>query len=123
MEYIMNRNIRVASTLGHTVEFKKGEPAHVPPCMYIQVQECGGMPADGEAAYIDDEVKEYVPTGEERRKVISEAMSRMVAENKRGDFGANGLPNVKKLSARIGFNVDGKERLAVWVQHRKDGAS
>jgi hypothetical protein len=44
MNFILNRDRTVVSTLGHSVEFKKGVPTYVPPVLYAEVSAVGAMP-------------------------------------------------------------------------------
>ena len=48
MKFIFFRDKTVASTSGHTIGFKKGEPTHVPPEAIKDVISAGGVPEDEE---------------------------------------------------------------------------
>lgn len=116
MEFILNRDRVVASTCGRSVEFKKGVPTYVPPAMHNDVIAIGAVPTE---ELNEDEVKKPEMTPEERKAKILEAMKTIVAENKREDFTASGIPHNKALSARVGFSVDARERDAVWGELNK----
>jgi hypothetical protein len=125
MKFIMHRDRTVASVLGHSIEFKKGQPTHVPPALIKQVLEVGGEPAD--AAELKDDPRDEKPAGgkpepgdpDEREKQILEAMELLVTENKRENFTAGGAPHNKALTALLGWAPDAKERDAVWVKFQQ----
>lgn len=116
MNFILNRDRVVASLCGRSVEFKKGVPTYVPPAMHKDVIAIGAVPED---ELPDDEKKAPEMTAEERKAKITEAMKTMLAENKREDFTATGIPHNKALSTRVGFAVDARERDAVWGELNK----
>jgi hypothetical protein len=55
----------------------------------------------------------------DRRQVILDAINAMLDGSDENDFTADGKPNVAKLSARVGFNVDRSERDALWAEAAK----
>lgn len=112
MNYILNRNRVIVSLSGHSVEFQKGVPTHVPPAMVADVIAAGGIP---ENEIDEPEVqKPEVPQGEDRVALIRAAMEDMVAANDRETFTAGGAPHAKALSAKLGFAVGNKERDLIW---------
>ena len=112
MNYILNRNRVIVSLSGHSVEFKKGEPTHVPPAMVADVIAAGGVP---EHEVDEPEVqKPEVPQGEDRVALIRAAMEDMVAANDRETFTAGGAPHTKVLTTKLGFTVHTKERDSIW---------
>ena len=52
MKFIFYRDKVVATTMGHVIGFKKGEPTHVPPECIKEVIAAGGMPEDEAMAMI-----------------------------------------------------------------------
>ena len=46
MEFVLNRNKTVSSTKGHTIEFIKDVPTHVPAEMHSEVMAIGAIPTD-----------------------------------------------------------------------------
>lgn len=115
MKFVMLRDRVVASVTGHAVEFKKGEPTHVPAAMYKEVLAAGGVPED---ELPDDDAKKTVePTdAEERAGLLAEAIKIIVERARREDFGATGAPNVKVLSTELGWTVNAQERDIAWAQ-------
>lgn len=118
MKMIMNRNLTLTSTIGHTLVFEKDVPLNVPEAMVPAVLERGGLAADGEQAKVapsEDEIKiPEIPRGNDREKQIMSTMVAMKERNARGDFTASGLPADKVLEKLVGFKVDSKERNALW---------
>ena len=115
MEFILNRDKVLASTKGHTIEFKKGEPVYVPADMHSEVMAIGALPTEDLPE--EPEVTGSEPTDPaERERVIMEAMENLVLRNQRGDFLASGLPNVAAIKELIGFGIHHKERDAIWTK-------
>jgi hypothetical protein len=52
----------------------------------------------------------------DRRQVIKDAINAMLDGASEGDFTADGRPDLRKLSARVGFTVDRSERDALWAE-------
>lgn len=118
MKFILHRNLTVPSTMGHTIEFKKGEPTHVPKEMWKDAQAVGAVPEDE----LDvDEVKqpETALDPEDRKALIFAAMKQVVEKGEREAFTGNGSPHAKVISEIVGFTIDAKERDAVWVEFRQ----
>lgn len=116
--FVMHRNMTVASTMGHTIEFKKGEPTHVPKELWKDVQAVGAVPADE----LEDEVvqpKEEVLDPEDRKAMIFAAMEQVVTAGVRESFTGNGSPHAKVISEIVGFIVDAKERDTMWTEFRQ----
>lgn len=58
-------------------------------------------------------------TSFDRKRVITEAMNAMLDGAEEGDFTADGKPDTRKLSARVGFTVDRHERDSVFAEITK----
>lgn len=115
MKLVTNRDVRVSSTKGHTVHFKKGEPCDVPDIILNECLAVGAIPADGEALPEEEVVVATpAPEGAARQDSILTAMRVMQARNDRGDFTAAGLPNTKVLMKETGFEVKANEIPALW---------
>lgn len=115
----MLRNYNLRSLTGHTVTFEKNKPTPVPKEVVQEALALGAGMCDEDELPDEDEVTNAVPTepgGEERKELIVAAMENMVIENVRGDFDAGGAPQLKKLSARLGFNVIKQERDSLWEE-------
>jgi hypothetical protein len=117
MKFILNRNKVVTSLLGHAIEFKKGEPTHVPKEMWNDVIAVGAVPEHE----IEEEVVKQAPvlTGEERKEMIFAAFTVLVEKNEREAFTGNGSPHIRSLADITGFPVDAKERDTLWAEFRQ----
>lgn len=121
MNFVTNRDITIASTSGHTVEFIKNKPTHVPPGMYAEVQAIGAVPEDD----IEEpaNTKPVVPEDPiERKRVIFEAFTQLQKDNKRGNFSGTGFPHIKAIGAQSGIMLDEKERDALWTEFAQQKA-
>ena len=114
MQFVTNRDRVVATTKGHTISFKKGVPTHVPYGVYDEVQAAGAVPVD---ELPDDSAKAVQePQGGERDELIAMAIEEIVLRNNPKDFTAAGVPHVKTLESKLGFQIDAHERDAVWTK-------
>lgn len=120
MQFIMRRDRTVVSALGHAIEFKKGEPTHVPPALHREVLDAGAEPVDGDSEEIRADAPKpnsNEPTEPaEREKQILEAMELLATENKRENFTAAGLPHAKALASVLGWSPADKERDILWAK-------
>lgn len=115
MEFTLNRNKVVTSTKGHTIEFIKDVPVRVPPEMHSEVMAIGAIPCD--ELPVEDEVKTAEPNDPtERKNLIKRTMEQLVIRDKREDFTASGLPDVRALKELMGFGINHKERDALWAE-------
>lgn len=122
MNFILQRDKIISSTLGHAIAFAKGVPTHVPPAMWADVQAAGGVPE----SELPEEV--HAPTREPsdpaaREAVIFATFEQLVLARRREDFTGNGAPHVKALEAAMGFRLDTKERDALWQKFRLQDAA
>lgn len=117
MKFVLNRNKVISSTLGHSIEFKKGEPTHVPKEMWNDVIAVGAVPE----SEIEEVVEKKAPvlTGEERKEVVFAAFTVLVEKNEREAFTGNGAPHIRAVSDITGFAVDAKERDTLWTAFRQ----
>ena len=119
MNFVLNRNKTVSSTLGHTIVFVKGEPTHVPPAMWAEVQAIGAIPQE-------EIPEEPTPTNPEpadpvaRKKLILDAFEKIILKGQRDSFAASGAPHAKALTAALGFSIHNKERDALWREFQAD---
>ena len=117
MEYISNRNITVASTTGHSVEFKKGVPTNCSPRMHAELLALGIMPVDP----VEPDAEK--PAGSEptdpaaREAVLFELYEKLILRNGRKDFTAVGSPHLSVIAKETGWpEIDGKERDTTWAK-------
>ncbi|WP_025915514.1 hypothetical protein [Herminiimonas sp. CN] len=115
MKFVLNRNKIIVSLQGHAIEFKKGEPTHVPHALWAEVQAVGALP--------EDELPEEIRTASkepldpiERKGLIFAAFEQLVLDAKRESFTGTGVPHAKALAAQMGFIIDNKERDALWAE-------
>ena|SRR6185312_6141058 len=117
MKFTLNRDLVHASRLGHSVEFKKGEPTYVPPTLYAEILALGGEPEEKIPSAPVANPNE--PTDPEARyKALVAAFEAVTLRNVREDFGASGVPHLQPLSQIMGWTVDAKERDIAWARMR-----
>jgi hypothetical protein len=112
---VMNRNYVLNTRTGHSLEFKKGVPIHVPPIAYAAAMEAGAVPPDGEDVEVEEKTEAHVPNDPaERNPLIAKAIIDLVAANNREDFTAAGSPTVDAVSKLVGFKVRATEIAQMW---------
>lgn len=121
MEFVLNRNYNFRSTSGHMLNFKKGQPVYVPPVCHREVIAIGAEPVEGKVDVLGEEQKEIVPlTPQERAEHMFRAFAEMERRDVRGDFNAQGLPNLKVLESLTGIgDITSTERSEAWQQYRE----
>jgi hypothetical protein len=118
MKFTMQRDRVVVSTLGHTIEFKKGVAIEVPPILWELVQQHGAVPE--EEIPEPEKPKTIVPTDPaERSGLIQLAIESIVTRNRREDFTAGSTPHARVLSDELGWQVSPKERDAEWLKFQQ----
>lgn len=119
MNFTLNRDRTVVSTLGHSVEFKKGVPTYVPPELYAEVSAVGAMP---EHELTEEEVKKTAPAEPadpaEREAAVFAAFEGIMLRGRREDFTAGGAPHPKVLAQALGWTLHNKERDILWAKFR-----
>jgi hypothetical protein len=117
MKFVLNRNKTVVSTQGHAIEFKKGEPTHVPHALWAEVQAIGAVPEEELPEEKRADTKEPAdPVA--RKKAIFAAFEQLILGAKRDSFMATGAPHAKALIAQMGFAIDNKERDVLWAEFK-----
>ena len=122
--FVSNRTVNVGSTLGHSIQFEKGVPTHVPQRLHALVMEKGIMPCDAAGKPLDpSQVDDPSPVSavvlapeetEERAAKILEVIQAIVKRNNSKDFSAGNVPNSVAVTAALGWKVDAKEIRPVW---------
>lgn len=121
MNFTMNRNHTVASTMGHSVEFVKGVSTHVPPALHAEVMAVGATP-DEEIPEDEAAAKSNEPSDPaERKSALFEAFDKIALRGRREDFTAGGSPTGAVLAAELGWTVAAKERDTVWAEFKISG--
>jgi hypothetical protein len=119
MKFVLNRDRVIATTLGHTIAFKKGEPVEVPPILWAEMQKHGAIPEEDLPEEEETPVVDLSP--EERKRKIKDTMESLVLKNSREDFTAAGAPHSKALERELGFRVDARERDVLWLEVQQKG--
>ncbi len=114
MKFTMPQDKTVATKLGHTIQFKKDVPTHVPKECYRAVQAEGAVPEDAIVEQVKESKKDAPEDATDRRIAVFKALEQLVEKNKRGDFSANGVPKTNAIEKITGFDIDAKERDALW---------
>jgi len=119
MKMVMNRDITVSTTLGHTIGFKRDVPVNVPPSCIEAVMAKGAIPAEGEELpSLQRKAQIPAPVGMARKAAVFEAYDTMVALNERGTFTAAGVPVLKEVRLKTKFKVDEKENSLLWDEYK-----
>lgn len=124
MKFTMPVDKVVATRVGHTIEFKRGVPTHVPKEAWREVQQAGAVPEEQETVVKTTSAapvpKQYAPDDPvERREAMFAAFTAIIEANRRTDFSANGVPTEKAMEKTLGFEIDSKERDELWNEYRQ----
>lgn len=118
MKFTMHTDKIVASRSGHTIQFVKGEPTHVPKEAWEDVTAAGGIASDQDKLHEKPKVEDEIDPAN-RETVIMEAFAKLVDKNARDDFSANGIPTTKALLRETTLKVDPKELGQLWAKFRQ----
>lgn len=123
MKFVMHRDKTVASNMGLSINFVKGEPQQVPPYMYKEVIANGGVPED---ELTDEELNTGNPNepreASDRKAALFAAFDQIILRNEREEFTAGGTPNTSVLTRELGWTVNAKERDIAWQEFKVKGA-
>ena len=122
MEYIAPRNMTVTSLSGRSVQFVKGEPKYAPHQMHGELIAQGVVPAEEMPAAPVDDGPRAPDTEAERQAAIFEAFKAIALKDNRKEFTASGMPHVAVIEKIVGWDVDSKERDALWAKFSQEGA-
>ena len=114
---VLNRNYTLTSTLGHSIQFRKGVPTHVPPVLYQAAIGIGATRVDGaDPDVLKDEARpNQAPLDPiERVDAVRRAIELVVRTNDRFDFTAAGIPTVTAVSEAAGWKVSAREIAHEW---------
>lgn len=117
MKFILNRDKTLASLMGHTIAFKKGEPTHVPrEC----VQEALAIGAVPEEEIVEDKPAGGAPTNpDERKEAVFNAFEKIILGNSPNDFTAGNAPKASAVSRVVGWDINGNERDTLWAEFQR----
>lgn len=116
----MHRNHRLASTSGHVIQFRKGEPVAVPESLVKEALSVGAVMIDEaelERLMPEEVVLKAAPVGTERDMAILAAFKAISDRNERDDFTAAGMPTQAAVAGVTGFKPDKKELPRLWAQY------
>lgn len=119
IEMISLRTFRLATTRGHVIHFQAKKPKFVPDEIAAEAMAAGCVPTkDADAPFIDDLSRSKVEfQGDIRRSVLLLAVDVLAKENDSKNFSGAGIPKIKVLSDRLGFDVTTSEVTAVWQEY------
>lgn len=107
--------LHVALTTGHTCVVSP-EGNEIDQMFHREAISRGAIPGSVTA---EEEAHGGPGTGFDRKAVISAAMKAMLDGNDEDDFTNDGKPDMRKLKARVGFNLSREEADAVWAEVSK----
>lgn len=117
MEYISNRNITVASTTGHSVEFKKGIPTNCSSRMHAELLALGIVPVDPIEPEAEAQAGAEPTDPAAREAALFTLYEKLILRNARKDFTAVGSPHLSVIAKETGWpEIDGKERDSTWAK-------
>lgn len=122
-DFTLNRNHRLISKTGHSIQFVKGEPVYVPPECKNEAVAIGAQPVDGDTTVLPDEEVIVEFTVEERQEQLLKAFKLLQERNARGDFTGQGLPAIPALKKLVEFDPEKKEIETLWTQFVEEQAS
>ena len=122
-EFILNRDYRLISKTGHSIQFVKGDPVFVPPECKQEVIAIGAQPVDGDTTVLAEEETIVEFTREERDEQLIKAFKLLQERNERGDFTGQGVPAIPALKKLIEFTPEKKEVEALWASYVEEQAS
>lgn len=123
-EFVLNRTHALRSTLGHIINFTKGQPTYVPPELVKEALEIGADPVEtmdktDALLGVQEGDEQPVLSAEARRAAITEAFAKLEHENNRSDFTAAGAPKPAAIKRMTGFDVENRERDEAWRAYKE----
>ena len=115
MRYKLNRDMTFSSTVGISMEMKKGEFHFVPSPLVPQVVAAGGVPE----TEVEDEAQapaSTIPTDPDaRKKAVYTAFEVIIARNARDDFTAANSPSVDAVKRELGWSMTKRDLAEAWA--------
>jgi len=122
-EVVSNRNFTLATTKGHIVFFKKGQPTMCPNLILEDAIAVGILPTDdADLPGGDDSILPVEATGSARIQQIRDIIEALIRRNGRGDFTASGIPSKKVVEHALGYRIDETELGRVWHMMQQENA-
>lgn len=122
-DFTLNRDYRLISKTGHTIQFLKGETVFVPAECRAEAIQIGAQPSDGNTDVLSEEKVIVEFTAEERREQLVKAFKVLQERNGRDDFTAQGVPAIKALKKLVEFEPEKKEVETLWTAYREEQAA
>lgn len=114
------QNRRMATTSGHVIQFKRNTPKEIPRSILPDAMAIGATPVEQSDLPEQPEPDKVPETSDERRDAILEAIGLLHERQERGDFTANGLPQIDKIEELSGVtNLHSQERDALWSEFQQ----
>lgn len=98
-DFVLNRN-HILAGFGHRIEFRKGEPTHVPPILVKEAAAIGAERVDGESVdpLPDEKVQPAILTAAQRIDELVSAIDMIVERNSSDDFGGDNRPSLDAIN-------------------------
>jgi hypothetical protein len=104
------RTFVLVSTLGHAIQFRKGEETTIPAVLMSEALTQGVIPVEDDDLPQDSTPLDGAPIDPlVRNKAIKAAIVTLKNRNNRDDFGATGNPKVAAIEKYLGWKASGKE--------------
>lgn len=120
----LNRDYRLATTLGHVIVFKKDEEIEVPDTIVRAAIDIGAEFCDEgarEEVFKEPEAGPATPVvPAERQDAIQAAIDTIIERNSRDDFTATGNPKLKAVQDETGFKLDKGELIQAMKARNED---
>ena len=105
-----SRTFVLVSTLGHAIQFRKGEETTIPAVLLSEALTQGVVPVEDDDLPQDPAQLDGAPVDPMARKAeIKAAIVAIKTRNQREDFGATGNPKVAAVEKYLGWKATGKE--------------
>lgn len=113
------RNFRLASTTGHVIQFEARVARDVPDVLVPEAMAAGCVPTDEtDIPFHEDLSRAKIEfQGDIRRSMLFLAVKLVAETNAAKDFDGGGVPKVKTISDRLGYEVSRKELIDIWQQY------
>jgi hypothetical protein len=121
-----NRDVVLASLMGHRIVFLKNISTHVPPECMTEALTMGVLPDDSDEVLVLGTVEAKVPVVLDpfsRNRKIDEAIALIAKRNLRNDFTAAGLPKTAAVEKLTGIDDIQQREIAASVQRAANAAA
>ena len=111
VEMVSLRDVRIATTAGHIVQFEAKTPRLVPAAVVQDAMNAGCMPTDPEDAPMYEDMSRAIVDfqGNVRKSIVYLAVEMICKANEVSSYDAGGVPKDSIVSERVGFPVTREE--------------